>query len=272
MNADDAIVSERNLSYYCASSVVVSVQTPLANVKLCRIQFGGDGSIYVPFPYLNSKRGLLSEVVEHPPAAGPFTYDLSKNGVVVDYDVKFSHHTSGVVRFSRTGKEDPWPRRKSFPLAEEIGRVFQVQVDRFGGLEWVTKVQRKELPLVFSFPDEHPMGVTLVAEWRRKDDIMSSGSPPGVHIGPRSAGMHRHTGAVNRWAFVGQHRTSPLQEHVLMLSVQSVPAIDGAHSPTMVFFGGLDPHEHKPGRTVSGSSGFLAFMYPVDKEPAAHAD
>ena len=160
MNADDAIVTEGNLSYYCAQSTVVSVRTSLAELKLCRIRFGSDGSIYVPFPYLKRKRGVLSEIIDQPPPEGPFTYDLGKKGVVVDYDAKFSHHTSGVVRFSRTGATDAWPRRKSFPLGSEIGRVFQVQVDGLSGLEWVTKIQAKELPLVFSFPYDHPREFT----------------------------------------------------------------------------------------------------------------
>ena len=271
MNPDDAIVTQGNLSYYCAQSTVVSIRTSLAEVKLCRIQFGSDGSIYVPFPYLKLKRGILSEVVDLPPPEGPFKLELAKNGVAVDYDVKFSHHASGVVRFSRTGADDVWPRRKSFPLSTEIGKVFQLQVDRLSGLDWVTKIQAKELPLVFSFPDQHPMGVILIAGWRRKDDIMSSGRPIGVMVGPRSDGIHRKTGAVNRWAFLGQPPASPLQDHVLMLAVEAAPAIDSCTTPTMVFFGGFDPHEEKPGRIVKRSKGLLAFMYPFTGDTSGKA-
>jgi hypothetical protein len=262
MRADDTIVTEGNLSYYRAQSTVVSVQTSMADVKLCRIQFGSDGSIYIPLPYLNAKRGLLSEILDHPSSQAPFTYDLAKNGVTVDYDVKFSHHSSGVVRFSKTGKQDAWPRRRSFPLSSEIGLLFQLQVHLLSGLKWVTKPERNDLPLTFSFPDTHPVGIKLIAHWRRKSDIRASVHPAGESVGPRSEGIHKPTGAVHRWAFLGQPAASPLNDHVLMLAVEPVAAIDGADVPTMVFLGGFNPHEITPSRPRYDSVGCLAFMYP----------
>ena len=268
MREDDTIVTEGNVSYYAAASTVVYVKTPLAEVKVCRILFSKDGSILVPFQYLKAKRGVLAHVTQLPPEQGPFTYDLGKEGVVVDYDVKFSHHRSGVAHFSKTGETDLLPRRVSFPLTE-IGHVFQLHVYWMGGLEWVSEPKKKDLSLGFAFHDEHPIGVRLYAEWRRKDDIGANAIRPGVNVGPRSDAIRRSTGEVQRFAFLGQPAGFPYRDHLLMLSVAPVPAATGADVPTMIFFGGFDPHERTPQRASPKSSGFLAFLYPSNSNRAS---
>ena len=161
------IVNDGRLSYGAAPSTTIVAATPLGRFKLFKILFDKkDGSIYVPFPYLMTKRGLLAEV-EPSMAADPSVLDLS-GGLVVDYDVKFAHHTSGIVHFSRTGKRDLFPRRRSYPLRYSIGRVFEFH---FYGLAGFTMLSADEepsdAPVTLQF-NTHPTSLSVAAEWRRK--------------------------------------------------------------------------------------------------------
>jgi hypothetical protein len=94
--------------------VTVIARTPSGAFNLFRVVFmKNDGRIYVPFPYHAEKRGILSET-DPATEPDPKTVSLARNGIVVDYDVKCSFHTSGVVRFSKSGEADLLPRRPAF--------------------------------------------------------------------------------------------------------------------------------------------------------------
>jgi hypothetical protein len=113
------LVTEDRLRFWTAPSTTVLVTTPLGAFKLFKIMFGEDGSIYVPFPYLDTKRGILTEA-DPATEADPKTLQLRRNGVVVDYDVKFAHHASGIVHFSKSGEKDLLPRLRSISVALRI--------------------------------------------------------------------------------------------------------------------------------------------------------
>jgi hypothetical protein len=57
----------------------VLVTTQLGAFKLFKIMFGADGSIYVPFPYIDVKRGILSEA-DAATEEDPKTLQLRRNG------------------------------------------------------------------------------------------------------------------------------------------------------------------------------------------------
>lgn len=120
-------VRQGRLLYMAAPSSTVIAATPFGHFKLFKVTFGRDGSIYVPFPYLDTKRGVLSEA-DPETEPDPRTLNLRRNGLVVEYDVKFSHHTSGWVQFSKTGERGLLPRRRSFPLDGPIGIVFDFRL------------------------------------------------------------------------------------------------------------------------------------------------
>lgn len=102
MDPREAVVTDGRLSYFAARNTVLIVQTPLGTVKICRLAFGRDGSIYVSFPYCREKAGILNAINRS--TVGLETIDLGEGGVRVSTDVKFSHHASGVVQFSKTGE------------------------------------------------------------------------------------------------------------------------------------------------------------------------
>jgi hypothetical protein len=259
MREDQAIRTEGKVSYYCAGSTVVCVETPFVRKKVCRVEFSkSDGSIMVPFPYLNAKRGVLANVVDQFPEGPPYGYDLAHDGVVVGYDVKFNHHRSGIAQFSKDGQE-VLPRRRVFPL-DGTGTVFELHVQSLTGFDWVASPRKRDLLLNFSFGGTHPLGICVRGEWWRKDEVVRRGRPPGVMVGPRSDALNRRTGELSRFAFLGQPDGFVLKDHVLLLSVRAVPPAAGPAIPTMVFIGAVTPRASQ--EPYGEKPGFLAFLYP----------
>jgi hypothetical protein len=249
------IVQEGRLSFFASRSTTVVATTPLGSFKLFKVLFGPDGSIYLPFPYLETKRGLLSEV-DPRSEPDPKSLDLRRDGKVIEYDAKFTHHTSGIVQFSQSGKGDLLPRRHGFRLDGPIGRLFEL---RFYGIAGFAAVGKKSkdfvLPIQFQ---RHPPNLRIWAEWRRKKDIIQNTETPTLAIGPTVNVVRRADGAALKFALLGQPRGLPLQDHVLLLSAEEAPSAQGADSPTTIFMGGWDQHEGADPQTQK----MLSFMYP----------
>ncbi len=256
------LVTEGRLRFWTAPSTTVLATTPFGAFKLFKIMFGGDGSIYVPFPYLETKRGVLSEA-DPATEPDPKTLQLRRNGLVVDYDVKFSHHTSGIVQFSKSGQAALLPRRKSFPLNGPIGRLFDFRIYWLRGFTNVTRTERRrDFNLSFTYSNGHPTSLRVWAEWRRKaaiTDNIDPAEPAGTIVGPAPVTVSRATGYEQRAILLGQPSTSPLQEHVMMIFAEEIPMATGADSSTAIFLGGWDPHEEKSPDTAR----MLVFMYPI---------
>jgi hypothetical protein len=250
---------DQGVAYFAVRETVVFATTPFMDVKLCRISFGADGSVYVSFPYSSAKRGLLSRAVDPPKTSSPVTYDLSQEGVVVPVDVKFSHHASGAVGFSRTGLKSRLPRQQSFPLESGEGVIFQLHVQWLGGFTWTNAKKSRTPRLGFEFRDEHPFGLRVEGQWLRKAVVArntfgTTSEPPG----PRVQAVRRATGVSKYFIFIGQPAPLPFNDHVLAMSVEPVPLPTGADSTGMIFVGGFG---HDP-ETLRPSS--LCFMYPYE--------
>ncbi len=100
-----AVESEGRMRFHAAETSTVVATTPKGTFKLFKLAFSKDGSIHVPFPYLNAKRGVLSHA---DPAVEPDPKELhlQRDGVVVDYDVKFTHHSTGFSHFTKRGPRE----------------------------------------------------------------------------------------------------------------------------------------------------------------------
>ena len=87
MSKTPKLVVEGRLRFATATDINVRAETPLGTFNLFKILFAKDGSIFVPFPYLQTKRGLLSET-DPATEPDPKTVQLRRKGVVVEYDAK----------------------------------------------------------------------------------------------------------------------------------------------------------------------------------------
>ncbi len=266
MNPQDAVESDGRLSYYAARECVIVLITPLAKFKVCRINFGKDGSIYVSFPYCKEKSGILSELQPPDGATGPITYNLDCGGMRVSTDTKFSHHRSGAVQFSKTGFFRKAPRRQSFPLDGPIGHVFDLNVYWPAGFDLLEKPKKKDLHLAFGFRDRHPVAVLINAQWRRKADILANTDPPHGKVSPSTEVTHRESGLVRRVHFLGQPQGYPLRDHLLMITGGEVQLPTGADRTGMVFVGGWNTHEDV-GDSSTPRKDALVFMYPAGGRP-----
>ena len=260
-----SVVQDGPLRYHAAADTTVYAVTLKGRYKLFRILFGKDGSIYIPFPYLDTKRGVLS-AVDPAIQPNPKKLDLKRDGVVVTEDVKFSHHTSGIVQFSKSGGQDLLPRRRSFRLDGPIGRIFDLHVYWMHGFKQLAlKKNKRTLLLPFDLRDKERTSLRISGEWRRKRDIVDNLEPGGRWLGPRVSAVERKTGRERHFLLLGQPSSRPLIDHVLMLSAEDVQHADGAVSPTMIFMGGWDHHEGTPPATPK----MLSFMYPVRAEASS---
>jgi hypothetical protein len=267
-----AIVNDGELKYFAAENTVVFVQTPFVRVKVCRIIFGQrDGSIYVDFPYLVAKEGLLSEVSLPPKHDKPHELDLRKNGKHVTTDVKFAHHTSGIAHFSKTGWTSRLPERRSFPLATSIGAVFEVSIFWLHALADLDHIKGRDAHVGFRFADRALNSICVRAEWRRKDDIAANREDLFHPVGPETTGVHRKTGAVTFFRMLGQPRGFPLQDHILLICAYPIEMASPDQGPGMVFFGGWNEHEQTAEHPERYRHTCLAFMYPASASGGANA-
>jgi len=263
-----AVVTDGVLKYFASQSTVVFVQTPIARAKVCRIIFGqSDGSIYVDFPYFVAKDGLLSEVTLPTDRSAPHTLNLRENGQQVTTDVKFAHHTSGTVHFSKTGWAKGLPERQSFPLQTGMGSVFEVFVFWIHALSELDRIKGRDVHLGFRFPDRSVHSVVVRAEWRRKSDIAGNRGDGIGPLGPDTTAEDRATGVTTFFQMLGQPRGFPLQDHILLLAAGSTEMASWQEGPGMVFFGGWNEHERTGEHPDRYRHTCLSFMYPY--RPAA---
>jgi hypothetical protein len=259
-----ALRADGTLQYLAGSTIIVCAGAYDADYEVCHIVFGSDGSIYVQCPKFPHEDGVLTEARFPVPNEPPFQINFSlKNGLTPDR-VKYSHHTSGAVHFSQTGKMPSRFERRSIPLAMSIGRLFQLFVYH----PYACSALRAEMPkrdrvvLKNRFKRGLPSGVVIVADWRRRDDIRNSARPAGMTIGPRENVVETISGFETQTWFIGQQSKSPLQDHILMLRCVETTVPTGVDKPTVILIGGWDPHEVPVRGQVVQQTGCLAFMYP----------
>lgn len=178
-------------------------------------------------------------------------------------EVKFSHHSLGEVRFSKTGHRITTPIRQSFSLDGPIGRVFDLSLFDLAGFAEFSTTKKNTAYLGFNFPYGAD-GIVLRAQWWRKAGIVANIHPSGGMVGPATTAVHRRTGIEEAIYFFGPPSDRPNQDHVLVITSARVELAKGADRPSMVFLGGWDPHEQVPGEEPRRLGNCPAFMYPID--------
>lgn len=263
MAVKGGIVQEGRLRYFAYTDFVLLAVTPGSAYKIARITFGKDGSIYVQFPYCAEKQGWIGILSIDPDKNGPTTYRLNEHGSFVTTDVKFAHHTSGVVHFSKTGDRSVPPTgRMSWPLTGPLGHLFALQViepERFTPLEKPDK-QAKYLAVRMS---PGATSISWHAEWRRKRDVEQNMEPAGGIAGPTTKVRSRRTGEESEVIFLGQPEGFGARDHILMLTSGSPAVPKGFQGSGMAFLGGWDVHEEEKTGDRPDVHGCLAFLYPV---------
>ena len=93
-----------NVDAIRSGHVVCVVTAGDLRVKAFQIVFGGDGSLFITFPYSRHRTGILSASAIPATGTRQSQVNLEQGGKVTSHLVKYSHHTDGRAHFSQTGK------------------------------------------------------------------------------------------------------------------------------------------------------------------------
>jgi hypothetical protein len=261
---DRFLRSSGPLRYLAAREAVVCVGSYDNEYEVCMLVLGRDGSIYLSCPKFPHSDGVVIEAKFAVPNGLSQTVDFRDHGYVTTHKVKYSHHASGVVQFSGTGKVSNEVRRRSFVLRESMGRLFQLSAYWPSGFQMLERrIHKNRVYLRNKFPRSLPSGIVISAEWRRKHEVAAQIRPIGSTTGPLSLVQEVATGTIDATWLLGAPEGFGIDTHVLMVRCFAVAVPPGITDPTVVFLGGWDPHETSGlGQRVE-QTGCLAFMYPV---------
>jgi hypothetical protein len=249
------------LRRFQARAFVFIVESQADRRKVLQVVFGNDGSIYASFPYFDDDRGIIG-MAALSELSSTTNVKLESTGKVTSNKVKYSHHASGRVQFSGTGKVRTVVKKVSPPLAETVGHIFTLSAQGLAHFESDPKscdrtpsLARTELTFRF---DQLPTDtVKLVARWHDYRSLMSRAR--GTSLGPIVQGQ-LPDGRRSPMFLVGPPRNSPLAGFVLVVNCEPIPALDKVQPSTMMFIGGFGkPQESLLYQTES----FLFAHYPV---------
>jgi hypothetical protein len=255
-----------NLIYLAAPKATITAGDYSSEHQICQLGFSRrDGTIFLSFPYLKFKSGILSAVRFPSDQSGSITFSLAESGKVTSHLAKLSHHPDGQSHFSQDGRLRTEVKRPSFRLTGPIGHLFHFTVYFPREFETFDSARRKlDRPyLRYRFQSGLPDGLQVSAEWRHKKDIIECIQPAGKDSGPITQVKHKQTGAESTVFFFGQPEGFPLQDHVIMLSVGPVAVPTNVSEATIILMAGYDPHEVENSGDPVTQSGCLCAMYPL---------
>lgn len=227
--------------------------------KVCQIHFGRDGSIYFAFPYFNSSEGVIAEA-RYKEGSSASTLDLKEKGRATSHKVKLSHHPTGDVRFSLTGKTLSTSTR-SFPLKTGSGFVVQLNVYDVSALQPFKAPEDGRKRLVLHFRDKEGLNTNIIlsAEWYPLSAIEALAGSAGT-VGPQVSVHKPHLAGPFSAFLVAQAPDTPFTDHILLVSCGPNNDTLAVAQPLLIAMGGWGPEEPDAlGRDAS----MLVGMYPV---------
>jgi hypothetical protein len=221
--------------------------------RIAKIMFADDGSIYVFFPGFRSTEGILCLAKLHTGTSYPTSVDLSDGGRVTSHLVKYSHHSDGEAHFSQDGKVKTEVRRKSVPLAEQVGHLFTIHAQDFTSFPILPSAKKRQL--TFNLPDE-VLAIKLTA-WR----FPLSGLKFPDNIAPSASPVIRTADGIDRpGLLVLPPDGTPFDDVTLFLSVEATPLLTIEKSEQLLFIGGFD--HLSVALNHASDTEFIAFAYP----------
>jgi hypothetical protein len=227
-------------------------------VKVFQVFFGRDGSLFINFPYLRNRIGILSASAIPGDGLNTTQVNLEPGGKVTSHLVKYSHHPDGRAHFSQTGKIHTAIKRQSIALNKQNGHILSLQFQGLSALEPadpMKDVGTSPKRSIVDFEAEPSDAIKFVGRWYDVNNIRVSEPTPTV--GPIVPMLHAD--GIRR---LGCFMASPHANarHVLLVGCQPIPKLN-PDSDTFIFVGGFDPHDTM--FDTRKDAGFLAFMYPI---------
>ena len=223
--------------------------------RLAKVKFADDGSIYVFFPGFVSSEGVLCRAKLLAGTSYPTNLDLSDGGRVTSHLVKYAHHPDGEAHFSQDGKIKTEVRRKSVPLADQVGHLFTIQAQDFASFPPLSSVRKKQV--TFNLPND-ASAIKLTA-WRFPLSGLTRPEETVEGAGPM-VGVQTSDGVDRVGLFVLPPEGMPFDDVVLFLSVEITPLLSADKASHLMFMGAFD----HPSVAVNHAADteFIAFAYP----------
>jgi hypothetical protein len=250
-----------NINAIRCERVVCVVKAAGLRAKAFQIVFGGDGSLFITFPYFRHRTGILSSSAILATGTRQSQVNLEQGGKVTSHLVKYSHHTDGRAHFSQSGKIITAIKRQSVALDRQHGHIFSLIIQGLHALDVADAVKDAGTSPkrgVIDFQIEPPEAIKFVGRWFDVNKMHFNNPTPT--IGPTLLltldpdGVQR-----NACLFASPHANA---KHVLAVTCERVPKL-GPEPEMFMFYGGFDPAEIMTDPTKE--AGFLAFLYPLSE-------
>lgn len=251
-----------NIDAIRSKLVVCVVKTADLRAKAFQIAFGGDGSLYITFPYFAYRVGLLSSTSIPATGTRESQVNLETGGKVASQDVKYSHHPSGVAVLSKTRKTISI-KRQSIALDKQNGHMFSLLIQGVHALDVADPVRDAGVSpkrTVVDFQVEPTEAIKFVGRWFDVNELRFNNPTPT--IGPTlltmdAAGIHRMA------CLFATPRANA--RHVLSITCEKIAKLS-PEPEMLLFYGGFDPAEMMT--DPNKEAGFLAFRYPLPEADA----
>lgn len=222
--------------------------------RLAKVEFGGDGSVYIFFPGFADTSGIVCRAVMRAGVSGQTILDLKDNGRVTSHLVKYAHHPDGRAHFSQTGKVKTEIRRQSVPLHKQRGHLFTIQVQDFTSFPRLPYPRKAQL----TFNLLENVRALKITGWRYHFSDLKY--PEGVTPVGSPKGIHTSDGVTRVGLFVCPPEGAPFDDVALFLAVEEIPWLSEDKVAHLLFLGGFDNAATALDHSVDTE--FLAFAYP----------
>jgi hypothetical protein len=249
-----------NIDAIRCDRVVCVVKVGDQRVKAFQVFFGGDGSLFVTFPYFRHRIGILSQSAIPANGARQSQVNLEQGGKVTSHRVKYSHHPDGRAHFSQTDKIITAIKRQSIALDAQHGHMFSLLIQGFDALDVADAVKdtgTSPKRTVIDFQIEQPEAIKFVGRWFDVSRMRFSNPTPTV--GPTLTTVDPNGVRRNACLLASPYANA---KHVLAVTCEPIPKL-GPEPEVFLFYGGFDPAETMTDPTKE--AGFLAFLYPLSE-------
>ncbi len=273
-SSNDYLLSRTYINYLTYKKVYVNrfqskkfvftVQRGIKRHKIFQIVFGkSDGSLYVTFPYFQNQKGILSTGTI-PRFLEKGNVNLQEKGKVTSHLVKYAHHPDGQVHFSQDGKIRTSVKRQSLPLKSAEGHLFTINLQDLSSFDTDSVAddrppKKSRTTLNFKFHEDTP-AIKFVARWYKPETFLNRSKIKSKKIGP-TIQTQTPGGNIQNAFMIGPLSGWPLDDFVLLINCEGIPALGKKKEPLMLFIGGFDPPSNL--KELDKPFSFLCASYPV---------
>jgi len=210
--------------------------------KLFQIIPARDGSLYVSFPYSPFDLGRVGILT--------VTTGSEEEGVIFGDDdpvtaerVKYSHHPSGAVHFSQSGRVKTDIRKSGVPFGRISGHIFTVTVqgiDRYKSIQKGAKTKRGSNVIAFSPPPEPGGAYKFVAHVYSEHELAERLLGRGTGLWIRCV---NESGRLSWGITLATKFQSEQGRKFILLVFESVDKVCAQYDEMLLFLGGFDPPE-----------------------------